>query len=351
MNFSHSKYKNPDFQKEITFFEMQTIIDRAFQKKFSIESCVEMKAGLFNSTYKVTLTGEETVVLRVAPAISAEIYNHERYLLRREYFINTFLSSIAEYTPKIIFADFTKQLIDRDYTILNFIDGNNWGDLIEKLSDKQHRELWHKIDVISKKITGVTGNFFGMPFPAMQFPSWSSALIDILNGMIKDLEKYGFASDHSKKHLSLLTKHRKYLDHIDKPSLVHGDLWHRNILLRNEYDPQIVGVLDSERAYWGDPKAEWIIVGKNFARQTAGKGNVFKCGLFAADFGEIPDSLAKLHKVENKNDMIRNDLYLGIYLTQRLLEAQRFPREELWIHEEFKKVFMRLINREENSHE
>jgi aminoglycoside phosphotransferase (APT) family kinase protein len=45
------------------------------------------------------------------------------------------------------------------------------------------------------------------------------------------------------------------LDDVTTPSLVHFDLWPGNILLR---DGQITGIVDGERAFWGDPLAEMV---------------------------------------------------------------------------------------------
>ncbi len=40
--------------------------------------------------------------------------------------------------------------------------------------------------------------------------------------------------------------------------LLHGDLWTANILLDPAAtEPTVIGVLDSERAWWGDALADW----------------------------------------------------------------------------------------------
>jgi len=44
------------------------------------------------------------------------------------------------------------------------------------------------------------------------------------------------------------------------PNLLHGDLWTFNLLVAHSNDrPAITGVLDTDRAWWGDPMADWIM--------------------------------------------------------------------------------------------
>jgi aminoglycoside phosphotransferase (APT) family kinase protein len=50
------------------------------------------------------------------------------------------------------------------------------------------------------------------------------------------------------------------LDEIREPHLLHGDLWSFNLLVkRGEGTPVITGVLDADRAWWGDPLADWTM--------------------------------------------------------------------------------------------
>ena len=50
------------------------------------------------------------------------------------------------------------------------------------------------------------------------------------------------------------------LDGIRTPSLLHGDLWTFNLLVTSKDGKlYITGVLDMERAWWGDPLADWIM--------------------------------------------------------------------------------------------
>lgn len=49
--------------------------------------------------------------------------------------------------------------------------------------------------------------------------------------------------------LALLTEYRAIFDVVKQPVLVHWDMWEGNIFIK---DKQIVGIIDWERAMWGE---------------------------------------------------------------------------------------------------
>lgn len=49
------------------------------------------------------------------------------------------------------------------------------------------------------------------------------------------------------------------LDEVQTPVLVHFDLWDGNILVdAGQGAPRVGGLIDAERAFWGDPLAEFV---------------------------------------------------------------------------------------------
>jgi len=340
--FTKLQKRNPNFVKSINKKELQSIVSRAFQKTSLIKDFVEIESGRFNTTYKLDVDNLDTSILRIAPSPSLEIYIHEHYLLKRELSVYDFLSLISEYVPKVKFADFTKEIIDRDYMILSFIDGQIWDSMQIKLFQQQNIDLWRQLIRISEKINQIENEEFGFPEPYKRATSWKLVLVNILDKMIQDLHKYSLETYGPKELLKLINKDNYYLNGISKAKLIHGDLWPKNVLIKNDINSiRIVGIIDWERAFWGDPRAEWIMLGTRFAKQKANTNMMFRCGLFSADYNEIP-IIGKKYICKNIGELFREQVYLGIYLTQRRLESQRYPRNESWIEEEFRSVIINL---------
>jgi aminoglycoside phosphotransferase (APT) family kinase protein len=60
--------------------------------------------------------------------------------------------------------------------------------------------------------------------------------------------------------VEIVQTHPLFLDEIRQPCLLHGDLWTFNVLVkRGEGGPTITGILDADRAWWGDPMADWTM--------------------------------------------------------------------------------------------
>jgi aminoglycoside phosphotransferase (APT) family kinase protein len=54
-------------------------------------------------------------------------------------------------------------------------------------------------------------------------------------------------------------RHESVLDDVTTPVLVHFDLWDGNILIDlASGTPRIGGLIDAERAFWGDPLADFV---------------------------------------------------------------------------------------------
>ncbi|WP_084798886.1 phosphotransferase [Actinosynnema mirum] len=71
------------------------------------------------------------------------------------------------------------------------------------------------------------------------------------------------------------------LDRVDRASLLTGDLWTPDVLLADGAPrPLVTGVLDLDRAEWGDPLADWAVW---TARRKPGREG------FWGGYGTLPD--------------------------------------------------------------
>ncbi|MFD0823141.1 phosphotransferase, partial [Micromonospora zhanjiangensis] len=59
---------------------------------------------------------------------------------------------------------------------------------------------------------------------------------------------------------ALLRRHADALDAVDRPALVHFDLWDGNVMVRLDGvgGARVTGLIDGERALYGDPVAELV---------------------------------------------------------------------------------------------
>jgi aminoglycoside phosphotransferase (APT) family kinase protein len=174
--------------------------------------------------------------------------------------MHPYFAPVAARMPKTLMVDFTHQLIDRDYMFQTFLEGERWDDAWEELTPDENNILWGQFGNVARQIHDVPGESFGLPRPGFQFESWSQTVIDRLERTLQAAIGLRLETTDLAQILELIRAHPQQLDKIQTPRLLHGDLWLFNLLIgRGEDGPAIVGVLDADRAWWGDPMADWTM--------------------------------------------------------------------------------------------
>ncbi len=257
--------------------QIEVLCRRGFGNNTEIESIDELHGGTFNTSYLITFASQVKVILRIAPLHTPDTYWEEAFLMRREHAMQPFFAPIATLMPKTLLVDFTHELIDRDYMFQSFIEGERWDNVMDELTPAENNILWEQFGKITKRIHEVRGELFGIPLPGCLFPSWNEAIVDRLEhtiqaGREKQLEIPDFASI-----VEVIRSHPGLLDEVQTPRLLHGDLWSFNILVqRNESKPSIVGILDADRSWWGDPLADWTMFILKHAEKEEGHSHFWK---------------------------------------------------------------------------
>ncbi len=223
-------------------------------------------SGRFNTTYRVELAGQGALILRLAPPRDAPLFRHEARLLEREAGVQAQLASVGAQIPRLLQADFSQRRIDRDYVWQNCLPGELWEDLRARgdLSAADETRLWQQFGALVQRIHALqpADGRYGLPQPLAARASLADWYDENLAGMLQDCHELGIAVAGTDEWRASVAAQRALFEQAGSPRLVHGDLWLRNILVAfhpaNAAGPIITGILDAERAFWGEPGAEWI---------------------------------------------------------------------------------------------
>lgn len=247
-------------QQPLSLEQICAISARAFGAAKEIATIQELAGGDYNNTYLITFTDALKVILRVAPAPDRLSPGRGIGLMRNEHYFQPFFASISSLMPRTLLADFTHQLIDRDYIFQSFMEGERWSAVAEQLSPEENTALWQQLGDITKNIHSVEGDFFGSPILGDTSDEWSTYIIDELSEMIRDIESAEVDASDIRTLRDLAEQHRDLLDEVQEPRLLHGDLWTYNLLIKRDQEgPRISAVLDADGCTWGDPLAEWMM--------------------------------------------------------------------------------------------
>ncbi|MFW5998509.1 MAG: phosphotransferase [Bacillota bacterium] len=235
----------------------------------SFKNIEDVATGKFNQTFIVEVkdNGHEfelnsgKLVLRIAPSDDAGFVFYEKKMMAREPEIHQIIARKTSIPiPEIYVYDRDRDIINRDYLLMEFIPGTPMSEV--QLSLLQKEKIMRSTGKYLKELhENCQNNIFGYPENAeIELTSdWISAFKMMWDKMINDLSNCGIynqkQANKARKALQInLDKFRK----IESASLLHMDIWSQNILIDNE--ASITGIVDWDRGLWGDPEIEYAVL-------------------------------------------------------------------------------------------
>ena len=246
------------FQCSITEEQALAMCRQAFGAQARPAAVIELGYGAYNSTYRVDLGADRVVILRVAPEPSRQS-RAERSLMRNEHASVPYLAPIAALMPSTLAADFTHQIIGRDYLFQTLLSGVPAPDGLAAYPRPEWAPFFRQMGTITRRIHAVRGDSFGW-VAGPRFARWRDAYTSSLADLAAALEDAGLDADDVLEAADAAVMNSEIFDEITEPRLLHGDLWTANVMISPDArEPTITGVCDCDRAAWGDPAADWSI--------------------------------------------------------------------------------------------
>jgi aminoglycoside phosphotransferase (APT) family kinase protein len=220
------------------------------------DAVIELKEGWFNAVYDVRLADGREVILKIAPPVDAEILTYERNIMETEVSaMRRVHENPAIPVPGIHFFDELRDLCDSPYFFMEKLRGDNLGHVKPDLPSSARAKIEARIGEIIREINGFTGTYFGYPGnPDLRSGSWRSAFVAIVDSVLEDGRRKGANCGHGADEIrAAVLKHAPALEAVVTPRLVHWDAWDLNFFVS---DGEVTGLVDFERALWGDPLME-----------------------------------------------------------------------------------------------
>jgi len=222
-------------------------IDRILEKAgFSDCKILSIGAGHYNDSYYLE-DDNGKFVLRIAPPDKVPKLFYETDMMKSEVGIH---SLIREQTnipaPEIVYHDFSRNTVDRDYLIMEYLQGNS--------CPFDERELGGYV----RQIHAIESDKFGYPERAAPTgKSWPDLFHTYVKLILRDCLSCGVINKSEHEYfLSVYDKQGSVIGDV-KPSLLHLDLWSQNILTVNG---KITAILDFDRGLYGDTELEFAVL-------------------------------------------------------------------------------------------
>lgn len=247
-----------ELYKELTREDLVKIIEFNFNETNFDYSL--LKGGLFNTTYLITLTSGQKLVLRVGPINRHLLIPFENNLMQAEKYFYNLCKQENLPVSNVIVCDTRKKVIDRDYMIVDYIDSIVISEA--NLSKEEKDILYEQVGNYAYKIQNIKGEKFGRLADLVVgkgFSKWSDYIKNDIEQIINLHLKYNiFTAEEVEIIMNTIIKYIDILDEIKTPSLTHCDLWEGNILLsrkNNKYE--IAAIIDGDRAIFDDAEYEF----------------------------------------------------------------------------------------------
>lgn len=220
-----------------------------------------LKGGMFNTTYKVVF-GEEDIktVLRLGPVNRHLLMGFEADLMQAEQHVYQLCEKERIPCPHILACDTTKQVIDRDYMFVAYLDSKVLLDC-EK-TEAQKGALYEEVGTYMARFHQITGSRFGRVSKLCKGEgeqTWADCLIGEVTDILAKAEAFqAFNQVEADTIRRVFETYRSLFDEVKTPHLVHCDLWEGNVLIakRGEAD-HVAAIIDADRAMFGDVDFEF----------------------------------------------------------------------------------------------
>lgn len=223
----------------------------------AVPDVTPITTGKFNTSFFVTAPGVNWVV-RVAPPDDAVFVFYERDMMRQEPGIHALLLERTTVpVPPVVAFDDSRSAIDRAFIILERLPGRPISDVpcrydrvLEQIGDCLRQTHAQTADAYG---------YIGEHAPMPPVPRWVDAFHIAWNRLIDGVVAVGHYDDDETTRLrAALDRHIRIFDRDVPASLLHMDVWAENILVDD--DSTVTGLIDWDRAMWGDPEIEFAVL-------------------------------------------------------------------------------------------
>ncbi|MFQ5578866.1 MAG: phosphotransferase family protein [Anaerolineae bacterium] len=226
-----------------------------------------LNTGKHNTSYRVASNRGE-YVLRIAPPDEAGFLFYEKRMMRQEPELHAIIRANTSIpVAGVVGYDFSRTAIDRDYLLLTALSGDPLSDA-SHLTHASYRRALRQVGEYLCQLHTLTApehlgragyGYLGRHRPMDPQPNWAAAFRQMWNRLLDDVVACGsYTPAEAQTMRRLLDAHLPHFDRPVRPALLHMDVWGQNILI--DRDGNVTGLLDFDRALWGDVEIEFAVL-------------------------------------------------------------------------------------------
>ncbi len=207
-----------------------------------IRTATELSGGGFAAVWRLGLDDGRTVVLKVGPAPGTPLLRYETGLIAAEAEYFRLVGALAP-VPSVLYHD-------GDRLVTTFLPGT----ALTRPPDAP--EVRRQLGAAIAAVHTVTGDRFGYAGTRAHGGTWPDAFAAIVEDLLADAVDWEVELPVAPTAIrAVLDAHHGVLSTVDRPALLHFDLWDGNVLA---VDGRLTGLVDGERYLYGDPLFDFV---------------------------------------------------------------------------------------------
>lgn len=232
-----------------------------FGRECETGEITELTGGMFNAIYRIERKNEkDAVILKVGVIPDTTLLTYERDIMPVE--VECY-RMIREQTtvpvPEVLAYDFSKRYIESNYFFMTELKGEPFSKVMKKMGQENADRIREELAGYLYQIHGVKGKYFGYftKDERRQYSTWKEAFFHMFRQILADGREHRVKLPYARI-MAALQRYEGCLEDVTEPLLVEYDCHEGNIFVKktgNSYT--IEGILDFERAFWGDPIADF----------------------------------------------------------------------------------------------
>lgn len=242
-------------QNSVKNYQTNKTIREIYEKTFNKTSedivITILKGGMKNAVYLIEDI-DKKVVLKIAPKDESKMITVDRDILWWESKMLRLFDNSELPTPKLLAYDDTCELCESPYLFMTYIDGQNYLQCKDELSQKERERIEYQLGKISHKICQIKGTDFFLPSePTKQFHNNYEFVLNLFDLLLKDAlsENIDLGPNGYSIIYDILDSNMESLNNITDIKLCHTDIWDGNVLINNG---NVVGIVDLADLYYCD---------------------------------------------------------------------------------------------------
>jgi aminoglycoside phosphotransferase (APT) family kinase protein len=242
-------------KRPLTPAELDALARRALG--VGVSSATELTDGFANAVWRLALLDGREAILKLSPPPELEQLSYERDLLRTEAMVYGLAGPAGVPVPELLRAGFGDPVLGGDYLILSALDGVSWNQANPAEADQ--RALRRELGGHLARLNAITGDVYGYPYAGLTGGTWREAFLTMTGAVLADAGRYATPLPRPVPEIAAaIEAGAGALDEVTTPCLVHFDVWPGNVFLTRDETPRIQAIIDHERAFWGDPLADFV---------------------------------------------------------------------------------------------